>query len=284
MTTAEEWVGRVGEAWAQEWRLTDRTSAPLDAAIVERVAAVVEDVARPRLLDIGCGAGSTSLALAARLPDARITGVDLSEALVAAARERAEDNAKVNFVVGDIARWTPRDGPVDAISSRHGVMFFDDPVGAFHHLAAIAAPGAPLIFTCFRGREDNGWIREVMPLIEAYGPPPPAEEPVIGPFAFADPDRVRSILEAGGFEHVEFEPFDYDFVTGEGEDAVDQSVYFFARIGALAKILSGLDNASRSEALDGVRAIVEERHADGHVAFGAAAWIVTARVGKGDAT
>lgn len=282
MTSAQDWTGRVGQAWADEWRRTDRTFAPLNAAIVERVAVAVTDVEQPKLLDIGCGAGSTSLALAERLPSARITGVDLSQPMIEIARERANGNAVVDFVVGDIGRWMfPGGERFDAMSSRHGVMFFDDPVAAFGHLASLAAPGAPLVFSCFRDREANGWISQIMPLIETYGPPPPPEEPAIGPFAFADPDRVTAILKAAGFEAIELDPLDYDFVAGADEHAVDEATEFFARIGAFVKIVSELDKGTRERALGELRDIVDANHAEGRVIFAAAAWIVTARAGSG---
>ena len=137
MTDASEWRGRVGEAWAEEWRRTDRSLAPVQAALLDTL--VPRLCASAEVLDIGCGAGSTSLALADARPDARVTGLDLSEALVAAARERAAGRA--GFEVGDASTWTRPDARrFDALVSRHGVMFFDDPAAAFAHLADIAAP------------------------------------------------------------------------------------------------------------------------------------------------
>mgnify|MGYP006173084619 CR=1 FL=1 len=107
MTDASEWRGRVGEAWAEEWRRTDRSLAPVQAALLDTL--VPRLCASAEVLDIGCGAGSTSLALAEARPDARVTGLDLSEALVAAARERAAGRA------GDAAFSTEYRGAVESV-------------------------------------------------------------------------------------------------------------------------------------------------------------------------
>src|SRR5436190_19706911 len=124
MLAATEWQGKTGEAWAEEWRRTDRTLAPLNDALVARAL----PVAGRRILDIGCGAGATSFALADALPQAEVTGLDLSAALVAAAQGRIGDRPNVRFVEGDASRCTPDGGAFDLLVSRHGVMFFEDAV------------------------------------------------------------------------------------------------------------------------------------------------------------
>jgi len=272
MTDASEWRGRVGEAWAEEWRRTDRSLAPVQAALLDTL--VPRLCASAEVLDIGCGAGSTSLALAEARPDARVTGLDLSEALVAAARERAAGRA--GFEVGDASTWTRPDARrFDALVSRHGVMFFDDPVAAFAHLRGLATPGAPFVFSCFRARDLNPWAAELAPVIARFAPdtaaaPPPAQ----GPFAFADPDRVRAILAAAGFVGPELAPLDVDFVTGEGDDPVAETLAYFRRIGPFAALLRELGPARREEALAMVEAIAAARRDGNRVVFPAAVWIV----------
>src|ERR1700741_180265 len=121
MLAATEWQGQTGEAWAEEWRRTDRTLAPLNQALLARAL----PFEGRRVLDVGCGAGATSFAFADALPHAGITGLDLSEALVAAARDRMDGRPNVRFELGDAASWSPGDGaPFDLIVSRHRVMFF----------------------------------------------------------------------------------------------------------------------------------------------------------------
>ena len=213
MTDAFEWRGRVGDAWAEEWRRTDRSLAPVQQALLDTLLPLL--AARSAVLDVGCGGGATSLALADARPDARVTGLDLSEALVAAARQRAGGRAA--FETGDASCWRPADGRrFDALVSRHGVMFFDDPVAAFGHLRGLMAPGAPFVFSCFRSREENRWAAELVPVMQRFAPPQAAAPPTApGPFAFADQDRIRAILDAAGFTAPRIDPLDFPFVAAK---------------------------------------------------------------------
>jgi SAM-dependent methyltransferase len=276
MTEAFDWRGRVGEVWAEEWRRTDRALAPLNHALLE--AAAMGLPPGPKILDLGCGAGTTSFAFADAFPRAAITGVDLSDALIAVARARAANRTGLAFEVGDASRWTPADGGAfDAIVSRHGVMFFDDPVAAFAHLRSIAAPNARLIFSCFRARAENQWAEALRPIVEAYAPQMLAgPSPATGPFAFADPARITRILTAAGFAAPRIAPFDFDYVAGEGgEDPVAEAVALFGRIGPFAAMLREVDPASAAAARDQLAEIAAAHLAGGRISFRAAAWIVS---------
>lgn len=276
MTATYDWRGDIGDVWAEEWRRTDRSLAPVNDALIAE--ATIGAGASDRILDIGCGAGATSLALADALPGARITGVDLSEALVAVARERAAGPA--HFEIGDAATWSPAEAGFDLIVSRHGVMFFDDPVGAFTHIGGLARPGGRLVFSCFRDRRDNEWVRAMRPVLERFAPEAlAAPEPPAGPFAFADPARIESILGEAGFAPPQIAPFDFEFTVGAGEgaSAVGDAVGYFRRVGPMAAILKTLDEAARAAATDLLASIAAEHQRDGRVTFGAAAWIVTSK-------
>lgn len=275
MADTFEWQGRVGEVWAQEWRRTDRTLAPLnDALVAEAAPGLAADCA---ILDLGCGAGTTSFALADAVPGAAITGVDLSDALVAVARERAAGRPGLSFEVGDASLWAPAGGGLfDAIVSRHGVMFFEEPVAAFAHLRAIMGRRARLVFSCFRTRAENEWAEALRPIVETFaprmlaGPPPPT-----GPFAFADPARIIEILTAAGFAPPRIDPFDFDYVAGDGGDPVAEAIALFRRIGPFAAMLREIDAASAAAAMDALAGVAAAHLARGRIAFRAAAWIVS---------
>jgi SAM-dependent methyltransferase len=273
MTESSEWRGRVGEAWAEEWRRTDRALGPVQQALLDALLPLLP--AGAAVLDIGCGAGGTSLALAAARPDLKVTGLDLSDALIAAARERGQGAA--NFEVGDAASWTPADGGrFDALLSRHGVMFFADPVAAFAHLRGLAKPGAPLVFSCFRARDDNPWVAELVPIIHRFAPeqaaaPPPTQ----GPFAFADPELVDSILARAGFRSIVIAPLDVDFVVGEGRDPIAETMAYFGKIGPFAAMLRELGADDRHAARAMAEGIAAAHRQGDRVVFPAAVWIVS---------
>jgi SAM-dependent methyltransferase len=272
MTDKSEWQGRTGEGWAAEWKRTDRSFGGL----TERLLARSREFRFRHALDIGCGAGELSLALARGHPQAKIVGLDVSPQLIAAARARGDQFTNLSFELGDAAAWTP-DGDFmpQLLISRHGVMFFDDPAAAFANFAGFAAPGAGLLFSCFRDRSENPVFTAIGSLLPPPEAPPAAGAP--GPFAFADCDRVAAMLEQAGWSNPAFEAFDFAMVAGAGEDPVEDAMGYFRRIGPAAAVLADMAKAQRGQLLDAMREVVEDNCRDGMVALRAAAWIVTAR-------
>lgn len=271
MTGKSEWQDRVGKAWAQSWQLTDRSLAGLTEQLLHVIAALPGS----RIVDIGCGAGELSLALSRQRPDARVTGVDVSPDLVAAASERAGPNAAAEFILADAASWQPESFAPDLLVSRHGVMFFADPVTAFSHLRAVSASDARLAFSCFRSREENAWMSGLAALLP--GVPAPADPLAPGPFAFADPERISDILTRAGWSGLRIEPCDFAYVAGTGDDAAAQAADFFSRIGPLASVIRDLHDEAREVLEARLGQWIGRNQRGGLVAFAAAAWIVTAR-------
>lgn len=274
MTGAQEWQGRVGQNWAAEWERTDRSFA----ALTPHLLAAIANEPGERIVDIGCGAGELSLALAKARAAAKITGIDISEDLVAAARMRAVGVPSVTFEVADAASWTSAGGPTDLFVSRHGVMFFDNPPAAFAHLARIAAPGARLVFSCFRAARDNMWASEIARLLPPSKPAVSAPFPP-GPFAFADPDHVRTCLS--GWRDVQVEPLDFAYVAGSGQNPVADALSFFDRIGPAASAIRTLPDIARASFERGLLDLVQSCHVGGRVCFPAAVWLVTATADNG---
>ncbi len=270
--SGDEWRGRVGGSWAEEWARTDRSFGGLtDRLIAAFVGALPEfsDSRQQAVLDIGCGAGETTLRLAAHRRDLAVTGLDLSPDLIAAAQARASGVAKVDFVTGDATAWRGATGYAGAVS-RHGVMFFDDPKPAFAHIRTLIAPGAPLVFTCFAARAKNLWSDLARDLL----PPTPRIDPhAPGPFAFAEQDYVHDILTASGWRDAVCEPLDYHYVAGAGEAPVNDALAFFKRIGPVARQLAGLDQETRAAFLPTFRAMLADHEVDGEVRFAACAWL-----------
>lgn len=273
MTDESDWTGQVGETWASEWQRTDRSFGDLARHLDAAILAAAPETGRA--LDIGCGAGATSLALAAARPDLAITGVDLSPGSLAVARDRAARLANLTFVEGDVIAAARRLAPVDLFVSRHGVMFFDDPVRAFAALHAAAAPGAALVFSCFRAPAENAWISEVVEAVT--GAPLAPRDAAPGPFAFADDGHVARILADAGWVGATAAPVDYTYRAGEGDDPVADAVSFFSRIGPSAPILRTLLADQRDATLARIAQVcARHRHGDA-IDFPAAAWLWSAR-------
>lgn len=270
MTTGTDWRDAVGRSWAESYRLTDRAFSGL----TERLLARIGGCEGTGTLDIGCGAGELALAIARGNPQTKVIGVDVSAELVAAARTRGDTLSNVDFVEADAAHWKPAEFAPDLLVSRHGVMFFDVPVMAFANLRAVAAPGACLVFSCFRSARLNPWASDLAALLKL---PEMSEGPAPGPFAFADEAYVRGILGNAGWQDVTLDPVDFAYIAGAGDDPVEDAMQLFRRIGPAAPALRALSGADRTRAESWVRDWVTEHRSGNLVAFPAAAWIVTAR-------
>ena len=118
---AELWNGRLGKAWVNVEDYIDGMMAPLSTVALEAVNAKPSD----RIIDIGCGCGTTSFSLGAT--GAAVWGVDISTAMIDRANEKDNAAGNVAFSVGDAAsQQYTADHTV--VFSRFGVMFFADSV------------------------------------------------------------------------------------------------------------------------------------------------------------
>lgn len=267
MTGASEWQGTVGRSWASEWHRTDVSFSGLTPRLLQAIAA--EPAAA--VVDIGCGAGELSMAVAQGRPAARVIGVDISADLITAARARS-DCPNLQFEVADASQWQPTTRP-ELYVSRHGVMFFSDPPAAFAHLAAIAAPGARMVFSCFRKAAENDWAAAIAGLLPRSDAPPPSPH-APGPFAFALPDHVLRCMR--GWRDIAFTPVDFRYIAGRGPDAVAEAMALFRRIGPAAAALRTLPETEREGVEQRLLDLVESRLDGEEVAFPAAAWLVSA--------
>jgi len=274
VTSGIDWAAHSGDTWTRRWRETDaglaELGAKLDSVLLE------EAPAGPfRAMDIGCGPGTTSGQLARGRPDATIVACDISPSLVRLARERLGALDHVQVVLGDAEEVAGKEAPFDLIFSRHGVMFFDDPVRAFRSFRAAAAPGATLIFSCFQDWELNAWASELSVAAAGQPLPLPGKEP--SGFAFADPEYVRQILHSAGWSGADARSIPFRYVAGEGEGAVERALDYLAEIGPAARLILELPEQERGAALARMGHVIE-RYWDGNkVEFPAAAWIWRAR-------
>lgn len=271
MTDTIEWQGRVGQSWASEWQRTDRSFTHLTAELRRRL----ELMEFGSVLDIGCGAGELSIVAAQTWPEANVLGIDISPDLIAIARERGAKQPNLRFELGDASRWQPSaDASPDMLISRHGVMFFADPVSAFANLRAASMQKARLTFSCFRTIADNSFFRDIGRLLPASDGPP-ADPHASGPFAFADEGRVNSILSDAGWQNLQFDRFDFQMIAGAGDDPVADAIGYFSRIGPAARAMAEMDDAARQKFRATLAEFLPAHLQDGVVSMSASVWIVT---------
>jgi hypothetical protein len=154
-------------------------------------------------------------------------------------------------------------------------MFFSDPLAAFTNIATALRPGGRLVAVAWQPLEQNEWLSAVREAL-AMGrtlPAPPIGAP--GPFGLADPATVRPLLTEAGFVDVAVEPLTASIVFGTD---VDDAFEFAQRMPPVRGMLQDLDDATTSTALERLRDTLVAHATADRVAFGSAAWIVTARV------
>ena len=280
-----EWNGRTGAAWLLHQERLDRMLEPFGSS----AWAAARPALGEHVLDIGCGAGTTTLSLARAVgPYGTATGLDISEPLLGRAKVRAtEARTAAAFLLADAAIHPFDQGSIDLLFSRFGVMFFDDPVAAFRNLRRALKPRGRLAFVCWRGADENEWVRLPMAAVRDVIPPqPPLAPDAPGPFSFGDAGRVKAILADAGYSGIQFAAFDHDitFGRGDGRDAaIDDALEQAFETGPLSRALADQPEDIRLRAAQAVRAVFAERVAGTSVVLRGAAWVVTAQAGQDQA-
>ena len=268
------WNGANGQRWTDRQAEQDILLAPVSKALIDRAGPKAGD----RIIDVGCGCGSTSLAFAEKVgPNGFVLGVDISGPMLARARQRAPKALSVDFVqaVATVYPFDPQN--FDLLVSRFGVMFFAEPAVSFANLRNALRPSGRLAFACWREPRENPWM--LAPLQAVYQhvpkmPPPGPDDP--GPFAFASEERVHRILGEAGFKCVAMESvaLSFDIANGRGLDAAVQAAL---QIGPSSRALDGHPPEVRAAAAASVRELLAPFLRGDTVPLAGSIWIVTAR-------
>jgi SAM-dependent methyltransferase len=262
------WDGETGAFWAEHADEFDRGVDAYRTRFLDAAGLGADD----RVLDVGCGAGQSTRDAARRAHAGSVLGVDLSSQLIELARHRAVDEGltNVDFVQADAQVHPFSAGEFDVAISRHGAMFFGDPVAAFTNIARALRPGGRLVLLTWQSFERNEFLHAVLAALAAGRPVPVPPVDAPSPFALSDPARVRSLLTAAGFADIALE--DVRAPMNFGSDP-EQALRYLS--GQHAGMLRDLDTDTRARALAELRASLEAHRGDRGVRYDSAAWLVT---------
>jgi SAM-dependent methyltransferase len=272
----EDWAGEMGARWLASLDRFEGMIAPIGTALLSQANYQPGE----RVLDLGCGGGATTLAIAEAVgPEGAALGLDVAPMLVDRARQRAaEAGSPARFVCADAATAKLDEPHFDRLFSRFGSMFFAAPVPAFTNLRVILKPGARIDLAVWAAPRDNLWMMEVMGTVRQHIDIPPATPRAPGPFAFEDLTYLEDILTTAGFSGMEVATYEGRQPLGGPGAAPEEAVDFVLSSMAVGRVLdeAGPDIrvAARADLID----LFTARHVPGEgVLMGCKVWLVTAR-------
>ncbi|HET6149803.1 MAG TPA: methyltransferase domain-containing protein [Polyangia bacterium] len=266
-----------GSAWAL---LQERTDVYLDP--LGRAAMALLQLERgTRVVDVGCGCGQTLLELAELVgPSGEVLGLDISEPMLARARERVAAHENVSLALADAETYPFGPRSWDALFSRFGVMFFRDPQEAFTNLRRALRPHGQLAFVCWQELARNPWADIPLRAVMARSPdttvPGLLEPGAPGPFAFADRDGLEALLSAAGYAEVRIAPHTTSVHFGAAL-TVDEAVDYCRQLGPAARFLAEAPAERHPELLATLREALAPHMTPRGLWMDAATWLVSTR-------
>ncbi|MEN1728960.1 MAG: class I SAM-dependent methyltransferase [Pseudomonadota bacterium] len=261
----------MGDTWVAQKAFIDGMLRPIEAALVDRISTM-----NPRdVLDVGCGTGATTAAIARRLgEDGSCVGIDLSEAMIRHARAiNGSDAQRAKFIAADASSYRFDKHQFDLVCSRFGVMFFGDPINAFSNLRSAVKEEARLLLTVWRAPEPEDFMwagKQAIARIVPESDPPPPHAP--GPFSFGDATRVRKILESSGWDELTF--FPRDFACRFAASDLD---LFIEKLAPLGVDLESLDQRTAKQVREAAHQAYQPFVDESVVRFTAPVWIIEGR-------
>jgi SAM-dependent methyltransferase len=269
-----EWNGALGQRWVAMQQDIDRIVVPFGDAALKAAAPQPGE----RVIDIGCGCGDTSIEIARMVgASGSVLGIDVSQPMLEVARSRAAlaNCAHLAFRDGDASEARlPANN--DLLFSRFGVMFFSQPSPAFSHLRKSLRTGGRCTFVCWRAPRDNAWAMTPLSAArKAMGVTPPAPDPdAPGPFAFADEERLRTVLSTAGFRDIAVQRFDAAIFLGATPRSAAESA---VQIGPVSRLVREVGVEHLPIIVDAVeRTLAPLAAPAGHVSLSGSTWIVSA--------
>ena len=272
----EDWAGEMGAKWLANLSWFEGMIAPIGEALLKHA----DFKPGERVLDIGCGGGGTTIAIAqAVAPSGEVLGIDISSDLTDAATSRASDSgiSNIRFICSDAASVELADSPYDRLFSRFGSMFFAEPHNAFSNLHNLLRPGGRIDLAVWGPPRDNLWMMEMMGVVRRHVEIPPAIPRTPGPFAFEDIDYLNEILASGGFSGVNVLQYKDMMPIGGGNVSPADAVSFVLSSMAVGRALDEQGNEIRAVAEAELVKLFESHYVAGQgVMMQGKAWLVSA--------
>jgi len=186
----------------------------------DRLVAALGLMQGMKVLDVGCGDGTTALPSARRGAD--VLGVDISSYLVEAGNRRAETEGlkNIRFQEGDASNLTDlADGTFDLTMSIFGAMFAPKPFDVAKEMVRVTRPGGRIVMGNWIPG-DPTLVAQLLKVSSAYSPPPP--EGFVSPMTWGVESHVIERFGAAGIppERISCTKDVYTFISSEPPAAI----------------------------------------------------------------
>ena len=268
------WSGKGGDIWVERQNAMDTMLSPLGEAALNKLNLNEGE----NVLDIGCGCGHTTLNIAKRIsPDGQVTGLDISKPMLKRAKESANEMSisNVSFNCVDVQTDDIGEEVYSAAFSRFGVMFFEDPIAAFHNINKSLITGASLSFVCWQSPALNPWQSLFIEAVKKYVdlPSPPPRSP--SPFAFMESEYVSSILEESNFQNIMIEGHEAEVNMFSGRSLSDSVKDYISINPVVSGMLKDSTEQEKTEIINSAIEAFSPYYSAKGLMFPSATWLVT---------
>ncbi len=262
------WNSHFGVRWAELRKMLDTMHGGLYDIVLHAAAIKPGE----RVLEIGCGSGGMAKQAADQGGD--VTGIDISEPMIAAAQ--LDHSAHAKFIVDDGA-YHRGSVPYDLLISCIGSVFFFDPSMAYRNLFENLTPGGRFVFVTWKDVEDNLWMTQLISALKLFVPVSsllPKEGP--GAFSLTDPDQIKTLMSGAGFTEIEIKSVTLP-ITFAQTGGVDAAVELATKIGLIASFIESLSADDQKEVRVRLARSLKPLERNGRVESNGEVWLVTAR-------
>jgi SAM-dependent methyltransferase len=190
---------------ARGWRRWEPMFQSFSWPLALRMAAVAEIGSGHRVLDVGCGIGDPTLQVAVLVgPHGRVVGLDISEGMIAIARERAAalGLGHAEFRVEDVTSAVLPDAGFDAVLGRWSLIYLEDVAHVLERLRTALVPGGRIAITAWAPPEANPWFAVPQEAMARVRPVPPLDPDKPGVFHLSTDGALARALVGAGFQTV----------------------------------------------------------------------------------
>jgi ubiquinone/menaquinone biosynthesis C-methylase UbiE len=276
-TQEQHWSDKGGQKWLENIVDFEEMIQPIGRTLLDCAKAKMGE----NFIDIGCGAGLTTIELGQHVGNTGLVlGIDISQELINESRKRviAANLNNVSFLAGDAAKIMVPKKFADCLFSRFGVMFFKNPKASFSHLRTSLKPEGRLVFSCWSSLKTNLWMLSVREALEKYVDLPPLEARAPGPFAYAEPDYIREILQAASLKDIEISPWSGKIHVGKSDNTPEDAARFLLKALSVAQALNDELKSKQDIIKSDLTQKLKQFETSTGLLAPAQAWIVTARI------